>query len=691
MKKISLCILFFMFVNVFASSPTMVTYDKRVEFERGTPKNVSIMEDGTIKPAPAKATLMQTNYPFVWDIASDKKGTLYCSAGNKGKIYQISNGDTSLFYQSEKMVIYCLAVDSKGHVYAGTSPDGNIVKISAQGSSIFYDPSATYIWDLEFDDRDNLYAATGNTAQVLKIDASGSAKVIFTSDEQQHIRALAIKGDTIYAGSSGEGYVYQFEDGKEPFVVYDTKMEEVLDLFVTDENVIYAAAMDEAIMPFAGRAMETSQAATNGSTNDSNDGQTQDQKSVQAALFDRLASVPTSLFRISQDGYAKDLWGGKDDVIQSIAPYNGDVIVGCGGNGKIYRVSPQGDLSLLYKLDETHVTALYSKKPDRLVIGTSNLATVYQLEKDNAKNAVYESDAIDSGISAEWGTLDWDGNASSPDVTFQTRSGNTEQPGKTWSKWSSIDKDGNVWRIQSPPARFVQWKVEFNEPDASLKKVKLSYLQKNLAPRISTIYIHSPGVYYPDQDKDKDKKGLVMPKSLSNKKEQQGYRSVEWIFNDPNYDGVQFSVYFQRQGNEHWREMATEYQSNVYSWDTRFMADGKYRVKVIASDSPVNPEHRALTGEKISDPFIIDNTAPVVKDVNRTDSAIFFTVQDEWHHIKSVHYSIDAKDWKEIYPKDGIVDSKIELFELRAERQHQVAIRAKDAIDNVHVFHVNGE
>jgi len=691
MRKISFIILFLTCINLFASDPTVVTYDKRVEFERGTPKNVSIMDDGTIQPAPAKTMLMQTDYPFVWDITSDKKGTLYCSAGNDGKIYTISNGDTSLFYQSEKMVIYSLTVDSKGNVYAGTSPDGQIVKISAQGSSVFYDPSATYIWDLAFDADDNLYAATGDTAQILKIDANGSAESIFTSDEHQHVRTLAIKDNTIYAGTSGEGYIYRLQGGKEPFVVYDTKMEEVLDLFVTQDNVIYAAAMDEAVMPFSGQMLEMRQSGSNGNGNAGNSNGGQDQKSVQAAIFERLASIPTSLFRISQDGYARDLWGGQDDVIQSIASYNGDVIVGCGGNGKIYRVSPEGDLSLLYKLDETHVTSLYSEVPAQFVVGTSNLGTVYQLEKDRAKNAVYESDAIDSGISAEWGILSWDGNASASDVTFHTRSGNTEQPGQTWSEWSPIDKDGTVWRIANPPARFVQWKVKFNKPDASLKEVKLSYLQKNLAPRISTIYIHSPGVYYPEQDKDQDKGGLVMPKSLNNKKEQQGYRSVEWIFNDPNYDGVQFSVYFQRQGSEYWREMETEYQSNVYSWDTRLMADGIYRVKVIASDAPVNPANRTLTGEKISDPFIIDNTAPVVKNLDRNDAKVTFTVQDEWHHIESVHYSINAKDWKEIYPKDGIIDSKTEFFELKVERGHQVAIKAKDAIDNVHVFHVNGE
>ena len=51
--------------------------------------------------------------------------------------------------------------------------------------------------------------------------------------------------------------------------------------------------------------------------------------------------------------------------------------------------------------------------------------------------------------------------------------------------------------------------------------------------------------------------------------------------------------------------------------DQKLGADGRYVVKVVASDAPDNPPAQRLTGERLSEPVDIDNTPPQVKLINQ--------------------------------------------------------------------------
>jgi hypothetical protein len=44
------------------------------------------------------------------------------------------------------------------------------------------------------------------------------------------------------------------------------------------------------------------------------------------------------------------------------------------------------------------------------------------------------------------------------------------------------------------------------------------------------------------------------------------------------------------------------------------MADGRYRLKLVAKDTPENPIGQALSTEKVSEPFVVDNTGPALKE-----------------------------------------------------------------------------
>ena len=47
------------------------------------------------------------------------------------------------------------------------------------------------------------------------------------------------------------------------------------------------------------------------------------------------------------------------------------------------------------------------------------------------------------------------------------------------------------------------------------------------------------------------------------------------------------------------------------SFDSALLPDGNYEVKVVASDSPDHTDADALTGERVSEAFVVDTTPPV--------------------------------------------------------------------------------
>ena len=101
------------------------------------------------------------------------------------------------------------------------------------------------------------------------------------------------------------------------------------------------------------------------------------------------------------------------------------------------------------------------------------------------------------------------------------------------------------------------------------------------------------------------------------------------------------------------------------------MPNGRYFVRVVASDVPSNSPATALTGAMESTSFDIDNAPPMmtVTSVRRegTRVTIAFDVRDANSSVQKADYSLDGDRWQTIYPKDGIADSRVEQFELVLE------------------------
>jgi hypothetical protein len=97
------------------------------------------------------------------------------------------------------------------------------------------------------------------------------------------------------------------------------------------------------------------------------------------------------------------------------------------------------------------------------------------------------------------------------------------------------------------------------------------------------------------------------------------------------------------------------------------MPDGRYTLKIVASDAASNPSESARTGERTSQSFEVDNTPPRVANLTaeaiQNGHRVVFAAEDDISAIQSVEYAVNSGKWTIVFPTDGIADSKQESFD----------------------------
>ncbi|MDQ6652052.1 MAG: hypothetical protein M3Y84_04825, partial [Acidobacteriota bacterium] len=274
----------------------------------------------------------------------------------------------------------------------------------------------------------------------------------------------------------------------------------------------------------------------------------------------------------------------------------------------------------------------------------------------------------------------------------------------TWSDWSAIytSPDGN--QISSPRARFIQWRATLRSAAVSSKTwmedASLAYLPRNVAPEVLSITSLPIGVGLQQvaqlqTDPNVESSGLdpalfgavaqVPPRRLF----QRGARSFQWQAEDRNGDTLEYAIYYRPVNESAFRLLKDKLRDNFYTIDGATLADGRYVIKIVASDAPDNPAGQALSGERLSEPVDIDNTPPVVRAVASSGSAIraIFDVDDATGKIKRADFSLDGAPWNPLFPEDGIADSGHERYSVELPNlppgEHTVSLRAFDGSGNV--------
>ena len=708
------------------------------EFEKGTPKGVALRSDGKLVLAPRFVAFADPNVAYLWSLRADSKGNLYAAGGSNAKVLRFdAKGAATTIFESAEMAAQALALDAQDNLYVGTSPDGKVYKITPSGEKkVFFEPKTKYIWDLAVDADGTLYVATGDKGEIFAVKPDGSGQVFYTSEET-HIRALAldVKGNLL-AGTEPNGLILRIskapaETGKtrQAFVLYETSRKEITALLVDRAGNTYAAAIGEkprpgttfpqvpTVQPAPGGAPALGQASATVVTV-----AIPVQQPTPFTPFPPLVS--SAAYRLSPDGAPEELWSSREDLVYALGlSPAGKLLLGTGNRGVVVQLEGSNIFSRLAKTASSQVTGFVGGPGGKVYLCTANPGKVFTLGPDDEPEGSFESQTYDARIFSRWGRLEWWGESGSGEApaALYIRSGNTSNSEKNWSPWAGPYTKGKGEKVNCPPARFVQWKAVLHGsggPAPSLSWVSLAYLPKNVAPTIDAIVLQNPGarlqgamvpqpgttgsqpvqVRMPPSPASQAGGFAIQAQPVSTPHfdappqgfAQKGYQAVVWSARDENDDDLAFSIYYRGEGEKNWKVLKDKVEHRFYSWDTSTMPDGAYYLKIVASDAPSNPPEDALTAERESERFKVDNTPPVVENLRAEpaspDVRVRFDARDSFSDISRAEYSLDAGDWKLIFPVGQLTDAPQESYELMlrglAAGEHTLAVRVYDQFEN---------
>lgn len=705
MKKLLLFTFLILASNIFiyASEPAVWTVNTREDVLKGDAKGVSIDADGTIRLAPKLSEIFNTSQSYIWSSAVDDAGNVYLGTGSDGKIFRVGkSGDGALFADTNELNVSAIAVGKGGEIYAGTSPNGEVYRISQSGQlSVFFEPKETYIWSLAVFSNGDLAVGTGENGKIYRVktaNASPESSLFFDTGETHIISLTVDKSGNLYAGTDGGGLVLRFSNDAKAFALLDSPLREIHSLKIADDGSVYALALSETIAsatpPPVPLPIPTPIVAAKGITK-----KTITPPVPPKSRYD-LTGAKSVVYRILPDGGNDVIWNSKDVNAFSILPNtsgNG-VLIGTSDKGRIYSVTNDGRETLLLQTGQEQISTLLAGKNREVLATSSNQGKFFNFG-GNANEGSYESTVLDANTTADWGRIWW---RSGGNVVIQTRSGNTESPDETWSVWSANLSNGSGAQVSSPKARFLQWRAILKN-DASLNEVNVSYLPRNIAPEILSIEIMPTNVaLLPNPPIQIDPNiatsgldpqifGIIIPPAIPRKVYQRGATAIEWKAEDRNNDTLLYDVFYRELGETRFKLLRENMPETFFTIDGLALTDGKYVFKIVAKDNTSNPAGFDLTGEKISEPVEIDNTAPTVTASGTPTTAngktlITFEASDTASFLTKAEYSINGGAWQTVYSDDGISDSPREKYTVeispKEAGEYTVTLRVFDANGN---------
>jgi len=716
---VSFAFVLMVFVTIRGGQPVVWETNSRGELLKGDSRGVSITDTGVLMLAPRLTEIFNTQQTYIWSSAIDSQGNVFLGTGHDGKIFKVSStGTGSVLHDSSELEVTALAVGADGVLYAGTSPDGKVYRIAADGrAEVYFDPADKYIWSLALLTDGSLAIGTGDNGKLYRVRAAGAKPEtsLLVSTNQTHVISLAItpQGDLI-AGTDSGGLVLRISPDGKAFALFDTQLREIHALAPAADGSIYALALSDAAAPARGAtapmpAPSTSDGGTPTTSVtitaiDESGAPLQNQPPPSKSRND-VSNARSAVFRILPDGATDVVWSSTTVTAFAIAPAfePGRVLIGTADKGRIYSVTNDGRDTLLLQSPEGQISSMLVKN-NQVYAASSNQGKLFRFGAELVSEGSFESPVRDAKLTASWGRVWWRG---AGNVDVQTRTGNGERPDATWSEWSGAYKNPDGTQITSPRARFIQWRATLRAAAASppswIEDVSVAYLPRNVAPEVLSITALPIGVGLQQVaqvavDPNVETSGLdpavfgavatVPPRRFY----QRGARSFQWQAEDRNGDTLEYSIYYRGLNEQTFRLLRDKLRDNFYTIDGATLADGRYLIKVVASDAPDNPLGQKLTGERQSEPVDIDNTPPTIKvmqqpQVARESVRVVFVVDDATGKIKKADASIDGTAWLPVFPEDGIADSGHEMYAVEfgtlSPGEHTISLRSFDGSGNV--------
>lgn len=704
----------------------------------GKPHGVIVTSRGTLQLGRA-AKVLATEFDGVWSVNSVvvSGGTIFLGTSPNGHIYRYSLGKLTKIYPTEQEVaapkaeeakkeavsdsneggqvvkaesrfanqhIFAMAVDVAGRLLVGVSGDKcRLCRYEGGKMETIFEPNdASYIFDIKTDNVGNLYLGTGPKGKVYALDPSGKVSQLVYDSPDKNILAIATgKDGSIYAGSDTRGLIYKINPRtKTATVVYDSDEPEISSLLFAEGapgegGVLYATATAANVVE-AEQRFAAQQAASGRPDTKEGDGKSSASGGTTLKIANsspasgskppqqppRPAPRPPQkpgaasyVYRVNKQGYVSELFS-EPAVFLNLATQDGKIFVGSGNNAQLFMVDPDAERqAVVYEDDKaSQITAVTVSDQD-LYIGTANPARLVLLSSNFSSEGTFESDLIDAGQPAKWGKLQIDADIPRGcKILVASRSGNVKDINDpTFSEWTELVEVTEPVQLRCPVGRFCQYKLVLESQDGQktplIREIAVASTVPNLAPRIETVDVSRLGT--PGKE---------------------GAFKISYKASDENDDKIVYRLDFRRLGRTNWIKIKDEVEADSFEWDGKTVEDGRYEIRVTADDVRTNTVATRLTGSRVSEPIVVDNTGPVIRkyaiEKNGKAATLKLQITDDLSVIRSLEYTIDSNsEWKGTLPDDFVFDTTDESFTIVTDDlqpgEHVIALRIKDDVDNV--------
>ncbi len=712
-----------------AVTSRVTRHNSSQEFQKGEANDVVIGSRGTIQLG-RRAEVIVKQFDDVWSINSIVSigDTVYVGTSPNGGVYSFGAGGLKKIYAAKLTKkerpkdsndrdanepndsnavgqdrhfanehIFAMAADASGRLLVGISGQRcALCRLEGGELKTIFEPNdANYIFAISVDKGGDIYLGTGPKGKIYRLDSSGKRGEVLYDSSDKNILSLAQGPDGfIYAGSDSRGLVYRINPKtKETVILYDSDQQEITALVFMGEELYAAATSANAVGAEAKFAAQAPQAGRPEKQDDEEGGDEESDGGTKLQIANTKESageqqaehkmpVPrpprpaqaSYIYKVTKDGFVTDIFN-ETSVFFCLASQGKELLVGTGNNAQLFAVEPNSEENAVVFEDRqaSQITAV-AVVGDNAYVGMANPARLVKLGKVFAREGVYTSDLVDAGQPAKWGKLQIEADVPQGcKVLMACRSGNVKDVNdKSFSKWTELKDVTGPVQLDCPVNRFCQYKLVLRGSDGKVspvvREVAVASAVPNLAPRVESVTVTR----------------MEMPGKS-------GVFKISYDAKDDNGDKLIYKIDFRRVGRTGWIEAAHDVETGNYEWDGKTVEDGRYEIRITASDERSNTPETKLMGSRVSDAVVVDNTGPAVVKYKLEKAGknvtIKLTVNDELSAIGKVEYTVDSDaNWIGIVPDDLIYDTTSEDFTIMVEKlsagQHIISLKLADAVGN---------
>ena len=710
-----------------AVTSKIVRFSTSADFAKGTTEDTIVGSEGTIQLGKAWEKFLD-QFEDAWSINSVvvNGGKIYIGTSPNGAIFKYSLGQLTKIYPTDQNSaeteseessgpdtedantvdqkqylsnehIFAMALDMSGRLMAGISGDKcRLIRFEGNMVETILEPNdARYIFAITTDNKGNVYLATGPEGKVYRYDPfSPAATGLLYDSTDKNILSLAVDSNGfVYAGSDTRGLIYRIDPKtKTASVLYDSGQPEITALLFADGQ-LYAAAtsarmaqMEQkapATVPLAGKTEV--KAGKKNRTDQLRggrkleipgtrpDGDSSGQRTPPGVKLPK-PSEGSHIYKITSQGYVTDIFS-ETVVLFCTVKQKENLLIGTGNSAQLYMLDPDTEDKAVVFEDKhaSQITAI-ALSDDSVYLGMSNPAKLIKLSPTFAKEGTYISDLVDAGQPANWGKLQIEADIPAGcRIRVASRSGNVHDVNDpTFSQWTDPVEAAGPVQLTCPLARFCQYKLILSSDDGAqspvVREMAVASTIPNLAPRVLAVTV-----------------GRIEAAS------KQGYFKIAYKGEDTNGDQLIYKIDFKKLGRSNWIELKDQLEADSFEWDGKAVEDGRYEIRVTASDERGNNPQTKLTGSRVSDPVIVDNTGPAVENVDlkvaQKEVTLKLQAVDQLSAIGKAEFTVDSNsEWKGILPDDLVFDTTDEPLTIMTgplkPGDHTISVKVTDQVGN---------